>query len=203
MNKALYFLLGVGVGAAGAYFYLIDKFDKYAQEEIDSVKEAYRTVKEPVDKAEESEEIEEEIHITHTKPSLKELKNLRKISNDAGYKDYSTKVPKAEDPIHKPFNEDPQIIQPDEFGELGSDYEKVSLIYYADDVIAYELDDEIFENAEQTLGENYWEHFGEFEENAMYVRSDIEKTDYYISKDERTYEEVSGRNKPRVTKLEE
>lgn len=201
MNKALYFLLGAACGAAGAYFYLKDKFERYAQEEIDSVKETYHK-----ENSSESKDEDTVLEINlEDKPSLEELKMLRRHEKEVkkeGYKDYSTKIPKVEDPIHKPFNEEPYIIQPDEFGEL-TDYDKVSLIYYADDVIAYEIDDEIFENAEQTLGEAYWEHFGEFESDGMYVRSDIDKTDYYISKDDRTYEEVSGKNKPRVTKLED
>lgn len=187
--KGLYFLLGFGVGAVGAYFLLKDKFAEQAQEEIDSVKETYKNMYAPdTDK----ELIEEPVKVKDEKPPIKEY--FKKI-DESGYKNYSTKVEKPVDPAHEPFNEEPYIIKPDEFGEIDN-YEQESLIFYGDKVLAYEMDDEVFEDAEEKICPDFEDHIGEYEDNVVYIRNDIEKTDYAIYKDTRTYEEVSGK-KPR------
>ena len=198
MNRALYFFLGAACGVAGTYFFLKNKYEQYAQEEIDSVKKAYKDKKED-EQPSEKEEKEEPIKIKNEKPPITEY--VKKIS-DGGYKDYSTKVERPVDPVHKPFNEEPYAISPDEYENEEPDFEKTPLTYYADDVLAYELDDELFEDAEEKLIPNFEEHFGDYDENAVYIRNEVEKTDYVIYRDERTYEEVSG-NKPHRKETEE
>ena len=188
--KGLYFLLGVGVGAVGAYFLLKDKFAAQAQEEIDSVKAAYT---ERINEIEDSLDPEEDlVKVKEEKPPIREY--FKKI-DESGYKNYSTKVEKPVDPSHEPFNENPYVIKPDEFGEL-ENYEQESLIYYSDKVLAWEIDDGIFEDVEEKIGKDFEDHIGEYEDNAVYIRNDIEKTDYAIYKDDRSYQEVSGK-KPR------
>lgn len=189
--KGLYFLLGVGVGAVGAYFLLKDRFAAQAQEEIDSVKEAYGQALDKVNGNEEKAE-EELVKVKDEKPPIREY--FKKI-DEGGYKDYATKVEKPEDPAHKPFKEEPHVITPDEFGEL-ENYEHESLILYGDNVLAWEIDDEIFEDVEEKIGNDYLKHIGEYEDNVVYIRNDIEKVDYAIYRDTRTYQEVSGK-KPR------
>ena len=184
--KGLYFLLGVGVGAVGAYFLLKDKFEMQAQEEIDSVKEFYSKRNE--EKVENKEG--EEVKVKDEKPPIKEY--FKKIDQ---YKNYNTPVEKPVDPAKEPFNEDPYSIKPDEFGDI-EDYEQTSLMLYSDNVLAWELDDEIFEDADEKLGPGFEDHIGEYEDNVAYIRNDIEKTDYAIYRDTRTYTEVSGRPRP-------
>jgi hypothetical protein len=202
MNKGLYFVLGLACGAAGAYLYLKDRYERYAQEEIDSVKEAYgKKLDEIYGATELVQEPEKDgfspVHLKSTKPDLMEF---AKIVREKNYTSYATKVETPEDQVHKKFSEDPEYIKPDEFGEI-EDYEKVSLNYFADGILADEIDDEIFEDAEEKLGD-FVSHFGEHEDNAVYIRNDIDKVDYYIFKDERSYEEVTGK-KPHLEKQEE
>lgn len=182
--KGLYFLLGVGVGSAVTYFVLKDKFAAIAQEEIDSVKDAYK----PIHKQEQEEPIKTNME---EKPPIKEY--FKKVE-ESGYKDYSTKVERPDDPVHKPFREDAYIITPEEFGEI-EDYEQESLIIYSDGVIANDIDDEIFEEADEKLTPDFNDHIGDYEDNVVHIRNDIEKTDYAVYRDNRTYEEVTG-NKP-------
>ncbi len=199
MNKVLYFVLGLGVGAAGSYFYLRTKFDQIAQDEINSVKEAYADkldeIKASLEPGPEKQSKEEPVKLKHQKPDLMEFSKMVKKE---GYRDYSTKVEKPEDPIHEPFNPDPYEITEDEFGELEDTYEKVSLIFYSDKVLAYESDDNVFEYTDERLTPDFDDHFqeGSDKEEVVYIRNDIEKVDYAIYKDNRTYKEVTGNEPP-------
>ena len=186
MNKALYFILGVGVGAAGAYFYLKTKFEQISQEEINSVKEAYSNKKE--EKAKE-EPKEVEVEIKNLKPDIQEVSRIIK---EKGYTSYATKIEREDDPVHKPFKEDPYEIPADE--EVLPGYERESLIFYADGVMAYEKDDAVFEYKADRLPPDIETRFEETDE--ICIRNDIEKIDYVISRDDRTYKEVTGNDPP-------
>ncbi len=75
--------------------------------------------------------------------------------------------------------ERPYIISPDEYGEL-DDYNQISLTYYKrDGVLADENDYEI-DDVEGTIGKDSLNHFGEYEEDSVFVRNDRRKTDYEI-----------------------
>ena len=202
MSKGLYFVLGFACGAAGTYFYLKNKYEQYAQEEIDSVKETYRS------KADDKSEFEkmpgEEIEVNDPKPDLKDLKKdmkdyARKSIKE--YTDYSTKVEKPEDPVYQPFTEDPQIISEEDFGEVDG-YEKMTLMYYSDGVLAEDISDEIVDNAEEKVGTNYIDVLVKDGKDVVYVRNDIEKTDYEICKNLLSYKEVTG-NDPGLVETEE
>ena len=85
--------------------------------------------------------------------------------------------------MNKPF-----VIPPYEFGE-DEDYECVSLTYYSDGVLADE-DDSIIENVEDIIGKESLNHFGEYEEDSVFVKNVDRKTYYEILKDLCTYSEV-------------
>lgn len=189
MKNAIIFLAGVACGAAGAYFFLKDKFADIAQKEIDSVKDSYKKVAILTIQDDGSvKEVDPPVTVKNEKPPIKEyFKTIEK------YQNYN-KVEVPEDSVHKSFNEDPYVISPEEFGEI-EDYEQESLVLYSDGVLANDVDDEIFEEADEKLTPDFDDHFGDYEENAVHIRNDIEKTDYAIYKDSRSYEEVTG-NKP-------
>lgn len=183
-SKLLIFTFGIACGAAGAYFYLKDKFQQYADEEIRSVKEAYKNDK----KVEETNDISQ-------KPDLDTL--LRKVREE-GYKDYSTKVEKEPDPVHEPFNEDPYIISYDDYGKMDN-YEEEALMLYADGVLAYEKDDELIDDVGDIIGDIDLDNVLN---ETIYIRNDVTKTDYEIIKDpEHTYEQMTG-NKPHRVEVE-
>ena len=54
----------------------------------------------------------------------------------------------------------PYVISPEEFGEF-EDYERISLSYYADQVLADE-DDEKVDDVDNVVGLESLTHFGEF-----------------------------------------
>ena len=88
-----------------------------------------------------------------------------------------------EDDMNKPY-----VIRPEEFGEEG--YVQQSLTYYADGVITNERG-KIIKNVDELIGINPEDHFGEYEDDSVFVRNDNIKVDYEILKDYREFSEIS------------
>ena len=82
----------------------------------------------------------------------------------------------------------PYVIAPEKFMEH-DDYDTISLTYYSDNVLADE-DNEIIEDVEGVVGEDSLNHFGEYEDDAVYVRNDARKVDYEILLDQRKFSEI-------------
>lgn len=170
MNKGivgvLSFAAGGAIGFAAANKLMKDKYEQLVQDEIESVKEAFKKNRE------EKKEPE--------KPTKEERKSYTERVTALGY---TEKKKPASDLV-------PRVIPPDENGSL-EDYEQITLTYYADKVLADDNDramddDEI----EETVGKESLTHFGEYEEDSVIVRNDRLKVDYEILLDERTYADV-------------
>ena len=82
----------------------------------------------------------------------------------------------------------PYIITPDEFGEADG-YDTVSLTYYADGVLTDENDEPIDES-DDIFKSNFQNHFGEYEDDSVFVRNEAAECDYEILYDSRDYSEV-------------
>lgn len=100
----------------------------------------------------------------------------KKMMTDLGYS-----VEKEDDKMR------PYVISPDEFGE--KDYKMETLTYYNDRVLADRWDEPI-ENPEELLGDEALGSFGEYEDDAVYVRNDALKIDYEILLDTRNHADV-------------
>ena len=170
------FAVGAAIGSAVTWKLVKTKYERIANEEIESVKEVFsRRNKEE----KEPEEIEHGTvaHMLEAKPDnvskyaamLEELKYCEKGENDMK-------------------NADPYVISPDEFAEL-DDYQTVSLNYYADGVVADDVD-EVVENVGSIIGWDSLNHFGEYEDYSVFVRNDALKTDFEILLDTRNYSDV-------------
>ena len=81
----------------------------------------------------------------------------------------------------------PYVISPEEFGE--GDYETISLTFYADKVLTDETGD-IVEDVDNLVGLDSLTHFGEYEDDSVFVRNDATNTDYEILLDTRNYMDV-------------
>lgn len=123
------------------------------------------------------------------------------ISTDKGYVDYSAinavlveeeKPKKNTSRNNADIDIDaPYVIQPAEYGEMDG-YEEISLIYYSGDGILADSDDEKLDGneIEDSVGFECLSHFGEYEEDSVYVRNDKLKCDYEILLDQRKYSDV-------------
>lgn len=178
IKKLLIFAAGAGVGTAITWQFFKNKYKRIADEEIASVKEYYKHPREEIlDVAEESSELPEIIEDDSETEEV-EYKNLAN--------NYNT-ITNENDIDEKGGNnmaEGPYVIKPEEFDTVG--YDVVSLTYYADKVLVDE-DDNPIEDIDYLVGEDSLDHFGEYEDDSVFVRNDDLKTDFEILLDEASY----------------
>lgn len=179
LTNLIIFAAGAAVGSVVTWKMVKTKYEQIAREEIDSVKQVYREMYEEWsdDEDDYSEDIDDTTEYRdYEKPDLMEYAAKLKEAGYVGEKE----VDNLMDDVSKPY-----VIEPDEFGEE-DDYETVSLIYYADKVLTDE-NDNIIENVDDVVGIESLEHFGEYEDDSVFVRNDRLKRYYEICLDERNY----------------
>lgn len=165
MNKifsAVAFAVGAAAGVAAAWAYAKKRYERIAQEEIDSVKEAFSRKEARRKKEEESRE--------DTNDGYSEEKTDKKVART----------------IRQP--EGPYVITPEDFGTR-DDYETVSLIYYADHVLADEEGVPVRDVA-ASVGTAALSRFGEYEDDSVFVRNDRLRCDYEILMDYRKHSDL-------------
>ena len=112
---------------------------------------------------------------------------------ESGYKrDYSSSGAPEIKPEEEP--EEPEdyifVISPDEFGE-DEDYKKISLTDYSDGVLADENNHIILdEDMVGMVGDNFEQHFGEYEDDSVFIRNDRLKCYFEILADPRRYADI-------------
>lgn len=180
----LTFVLGAAAGSFVTWHYLKDVYEQIAQEEIDSVKEVFLKRERELS---EDEEPKRKIAACYENGESKAVVDKKEIAEYAeriqkeGYTNYS-------DVASGKKESKPYVISPEEFGEF-EEYEKISLTYYSNNILADE-NNEVIEDVEETIGVDSLTHFGEYEDDSVFVRNDARKCDYEILLDQRSYAEV-------------
>ena len=188
LSKVVLFVAGAVIGSVATWKFVKTKYEQIANEEIESVREFYRT-KEMGEKLTEGfkngiDSVDEEV---------KEKASQAATMIRDTYENYASAY-RSEEEEEKEEEEDrmedkPYVISPEEFGEAG--YEQISFTYYADGVLTDEQDYEMTEEEiEESVGLDAVNHFGEFEDDSVFVRNDRLQIDYEILKDLRNYSEV-------------
>lgn len=199
MSRGLYlaaFVAGAAVGSATTWFVVKRKYEKIAQEEIDSVKEVFYK-REFGSKVKEMTNVGEGIvrglqaGIMQAAEQAKDKPDL--VQYAAMVQKYGGNIGEEKEAHMK--DKYPYVISPEEFGEF-DDYEKISLTYYADGVLADD-NNEVVDDVEDIVGDAL-DHFGEYEDDSVFVRCDERKCDYEILLDQRTFSEVSDSNPNQV-----
>lgn len=207
LSTVIAFFTGATIGGTTVWYITKERYSRLAEEEINSVKEAYAHMGKKKERAEEAllryrgtdeatDDSDPEIPktpVVTTKVAEKESisEYAKRVQNGAPM-DYSkTVVPpkddKPEETVQSETTGDvPYVISPDEFDELDG-YTPISLTYFADGVLSDE-NGVIIDDVEEIVGDGL-NHFGEYEEDAVYVRNDAKRCDYEILKDERKYDE--------------
>lgn len=180
MDKKNLLMLATGViiGSCATWKYAENKFRQIADEEIADVKRIYSSKKNQDEKTEEDTSEEETYE-----PTEEDITKNKEIVQKMNYSTFSKKEKKETKEVEKPY-----VITPDEFGDCG--YSTVSLTYYADDVLTYEDDDELIDNRDEIVGNDATNHFGEYEDDSVFVRNDAKKCDYEILYDQRNYHDI-------------
>lgn len=193
-NNFMAFIFGASIGSVVTWMYVKKKYEQLAKEEIDSVKEVF-SKRETNDAMKEAKFNKQE-----EKPDLKMYAATVRENNYTNYSNTDSKdetkkeVRKQDDGNEKGYFA--YVITPEEFGEF-DDYEKVSLSYFDDQILADENLD-IVDDVDETVGVDSLTHFGEYEDDSVFVRNDERKCDYEILLDHRDYEDVV-RKKPQST----
>ena len=191
LSNTLAFTVGVAAGASVTYILIKKYFKKIADDEIDTMREYFQNKRAEKTDALEEEPDEAEVKETRDehkedKPNIREKKKKKKKENYTSYSDTAADKKKEVDDVEKPY-----VITPEEFGEL--DYSTISLTYYSDGVLTYESD-ELVEDVDDIVGADFAEHFGEYEDDSVFIRNDRMKTDFEILVDKRNYSDVVETN---------
>lgn len=195
------FATGAVVGSVATWFAVKTKYEKIAQEEIDSVKvefdrlvknrkkemEVYHKImdakkNEEDDNSDEDSSEHEQIMIDYS--NLTRKYSSSSDSNDENEENNAEGDERVEDEV--PYINGPYVISPDEFNDR-TDFSAQPLDYYADGVLADGWGVKM--DIEETIGEESLNHFGEYDDDVIYVRNERTEIDYEVTKDPRTYEE--------------
>lgn len=204
LKGVLIFVLGAAAGSLATWKLIEKKYKDIAQEEIDSVKDTFSKMKknEYPDKLEDYPDFEEFDDSDDSYDSDEEPKSEQKIDrnnkpdiveyakilSETGYTNYAERQDKKEKKGVEPVEDErPYVISPDEFGEKDG-YENVTLTYYADGVLT-DYFDNVISNVDEVVGFDSLDHFGEYEDDVVFVRNEKMETDYEILRDLRDFNE--------------
>lgn len=185
MNKNIFaavgFVVGAAVGSVTTWYLVRTKYKAIADEEIQSVIDEFKGYRMPEALTdEEYEELKGDAEPKNAAPVDYTTYSNAQVDEVVADEEPKPSI-KPEDP------EKPYIITPAEYGELEG-YGTVTLTFYKDHILADEEND-ILENVEEMIGFESLNHFGEYVENAVYVRNDKVMCDFEILTDEKTYQE--------------
>ena len=187
-KKALIFIGGAVTGSLVSWYFTKKKYETLAENEIAKMREGYRKKnKELADRARVKPNISEvvndriTIHQDDVDLAEKEENLIAKYAEES--------EPTGEENI-SPNDDVIEFIDDSEFASMNG-YEKVNLVLYEDDVLANEMSDDIV-LVEDTVGQQAIDDFKHYNPEAFYVRNNQLMTEYEITRDHRTYEEVTG-----------
>lgn len=181
LSKFLIFATGATIGSVVTWKIVKTKYEQIANEEIESIREYYaqKDKEKLTDEAygedeEEPDAVEDEAKV--------EMKEYHKIISEAGY---SEDVKEDDDnmEVDKPF-----VISPDDAEDCEYDIE--CLDYYEGDETLVDSFGDVVDDVEGTVGLGFASHFGEYEQDTVFVQNDKHRLVYEICRDYRSYSEV-------------
>lgn len=224
MNKKLFgvlmFAAGAAIGSAVAWKLVKTKYEQIAQEEIDSVKEEYANLMESMKKnlresascgeSQDSNEVVREEKDEEYYPDDDERDFTEQEKQQIEYYKLTSKYRGCAEPQVENTNENneegddgneyddvpyingPYVISPEDFNCSPPGYNAQPLDYFADGVLADDWG--VILDIDETIGEESLNHFGEYQDDIVYVRNEREEIDYEVTRDPRTYDEAVRTN---------
>lgn len=197
MKNLLCFVTGAAIGSVVTWKLIEKKYKDLADEEIESVIETFKnrkpritkdnvkeTVEKVINKYKEPKEIVEDI-VTAERYSIE---NEEEIDED-DESNYTINVDNDVEVIT------PYVITPEQFGEY-NEYGTKTLTYYADNVLTDEIDNPItLDEMVTMIGPDALDHFGEYEDDSVYIRDETNEMDYEILKSEKMFSEIPKRGR--------
>lgn len=194
ISVAISFTVGAISGCMVTYYLLKKHFKEIADTEIESVKKAFEgynpdySDENTISESSECKKERYESDGDYPDKTVMEYLNTVKKAGYAGKTDYTSFYLRTEDDTSE-MTKEPYVISPDDFDEIG--YDVVSLTYYSDGVLA-NTDGDVVDDVDELIGNDSLSHFGEYEEDSVFVRNDLLKTDFEILKDPCSYCEAYG-----------
>lgn len=167
----LAFVAGGATGVLASMQYFKKKYERIAQEEIEAAKEYYLGKNVVATETEDKETSEYE-------STKEDVADCVTMIHELGYMQDECDAP----------NFGITVIPPEEYGE-SMDYEQISLNYYSDGILADD-DHQIIDNPADYVGEDFASHFGEYEDDSVFVRNERLKCEYEILLNQRNYADV-------------
>ena len=160
--KGLIFVIGTVAGSAVTYKFVKDKYEKITNEEIAAMREHFE------------EKYNQPIcnEASNYEPTDADAEKLKDILLNNGYESKSEKEENKE-------GEDMYVPE--------QDYPTITLTYYEGDGVLTDDHDKIITNADELVGPDFAQHFGEYEEDSVYVRNSKLKVHYEILRDYGAY----------------
>jgi hypothetical protein len=207
MKRTLFniFLVTVGaaIGSVVTWRVLENKYEQIVQEEIESVKEEYKNMRDMLYSAEavsvnnkvkqelsnevDTEDSEEDVF----KPTSDAVFEYHKITSTyRSSEDYNDKEGGNGESEEAPYINGPYVISPDDFRCSPPGYNAQALDYFSDGVLADGWGKVL--DIEDTIGTESLNHFGEYVDDLLYVRNERLEIDYEITNDMREYSSVYG-----------
>ena len=197
MKNLLCFVAGAAIGSIVTWKLIEKKYKDLADEEIESVIETFKNRKPRITKDNVKETVEKVIN------KWKEPKEtVEDIVTAEGYSIENEEEIDEDDESNYTVNVDndievitPYVITPEEFGEY-NEYGTKTLTYYADNVLTDEIDNPITSDEMVTMiGPDALDHFGEYEDDSVYIRDETNEMDYEILKSEKMFSEIPKRGR--------
>ena len=201
LGTAFAFLAGIGVGGGSVWYFLKARYEEISEQDIYSAKQAFRAreeklhqelqrLREQAENPDKEEETPKTVLASANKSQDKgDINDYAQMVNRVRYSQTSV-PPKPEHKVEAPY-----VISPEEFGELDG-YTQISLTYFDDGILSDE-NGVIIEEPEEIVGDAL-NHFGEYEEDSVFVRSDPKRCDYEILRDLRSYAEFRTTLPPKI-----
>ena len=202
---AIIFTAGAIIGSLVTWKVIKTKYEDIAQEEIDSVKEEYTrlmvsmkkklndsvTYKDDNNEDDRSEKDTDNIDDSIMTNYNEIVKSYRSSNDEENTQNEKEGEEKEEDNDGVSYMEATYVISRDDFGSV-SGYNVEPLDYFADGILAdgwgVELD------IAETIGEDAIHHFGDYDDDVVYVRNEQTKLEYEVTRDPRTYAEAVRTN---------
>ena len=204
MKKTLFnvflFTAGAAVGSLVTWKVVKTKYERIMQEEIDSVKETWRSL----GQAESRDNVASENDTNEDEDEPEPCED--EVEEDPVMIDYAILASRYNRCSDERAQIDekgggaagvvdtiaPYVIPPEDFADGNYDHELHCVTYYSDGILA----DDWWEilDIDDTIGEESLNHIGDYSEDVVHVRNEHLKRDYEVTRDPRKYSEVVAKH---------
>lgn len=190
MNKNMFnvflFATGAAFGSVVTWKVVKTRYERIAQEEIDSFKATYALCM----RGQSNEDIQSEDDWDEDDddedPDMTTYQELAHRYDQSGDEAENGREGAGDDEV--PYINGPYVIPPEDFGDGSYDHEMHCLTYYADGVLSNDWYEQL--DIDETIGEDSLEHFSDYVESVLHVRNERLNADYEIVQDPRKYADM-------------